>query len=320
MNESKGLILEIQRLSTEDGPGIRTTVFMKGCPLACKWCHNPESIKPEPQIQWINSRCIGCKNCIIVCPERALTWDNGVIIDRTLCKGCGKCAESCPSTAMEILGRIWDVEKLTTEILKDKVYFEKSGGGVTISGGEGTFQSSFVAKLSENLSKNKIHVALDTCGFYSDQVLEKIFPFVDLFLYDIKEMDILKHIEFTGQSNELILKNLIDLSNKCMNNSNKKIWIRTPLIPSMTAREDNILKIAKFINENLSFDVVERWELCLFNNLCKDKYRRLGIKWELDDIDLISEKEADDFLSLAKSIITKDDFCYITGSKRLVEN
>jgi len=320
MSELKGIVLEIQRLSTEDGPGIRTTVFMKGCPLSCKWCHNPESINPKPQVQWIGSRCLGCKSCIQSCPEGALSWDDKVVIDRNLCKGCGNCAKICPSTAMELLGKTWDVDKLTRELLKDRVYFEKSGGGITISGGEGTYQSSFVAKLSDNLSKAKVHVALDTCGFYSNQVIEKIFPFVDLFLYDIKEMDILRHIEYTGQSNELILSNLIDLNNKCLNHSNKKIWIRTPLIPFMTAREDNIIMIAKFIKDLLSFDVVERWELCLFNNLCKDKYKRLGIKWELEDTDLINEKEADSFLNLAESIIKKEDFVFVTGSKKLVES
>jgi len=316
----KGIVLEIQRLSTEDGPGIRTTVFMKGCPLSCKWCHNPESINPEPQIQWIASRCIGCKSCISVCPNGVLSWDNGISINRNICSGCGKCTEICPSTAMELLGKSWDADQLTLELLKDRVFFEKSNGGVTISGGEATFQSSFVEKLSENLKNNNIHIALDTSGFYNEIVLDKIFKNVDLFLFDIKEMDILKHIEWTGQSNELILKNLIELNRKCLIKSDKKIWIRTPIIPSMTARKENIIKIGQFIKENLSFNVVERWELCLFNNLCKDKYKRLGIKWELEDFDLISEEEADEYLNLANGIIQKENFCFITGSKKLIEN
>lgn len=320
IKKNEGIILEIQRLSTEDGPGIRTTVFTKGCPLSCIWCHNPESIDPKPQIQWISARCIGCKSCIDECKQKALKWEKQVIIDRNLCIGCGLCSEVCPSTALELLGKKWDVEKLANELIKDRSYFEKSGGGVTISGGEATFQSFFVIKLCENLVSKGIHVAIDTCGFYSKETIDRLFPFANLFLFDIKLMDNFSHIEFTGQSNEIILKNLIELNAKILSVKDKKIWIRTPIIPKITAKDENIAKIAEFIKYNLSFDAVERWELCLFNNLCKDKYKRLGIKWQLEDYDLISEEQADRLLSIAKNIINKENFCFITGTKKLVES
>ena len=144
-NNLHGTVLEIQRMSTEDGPGIRTTVFFKGCSLRCIWCHNPESISPQPQVQWIGSRCIGCRTCLDVCPNGALSAaPEGISIDRTLCNGCGTCVSECPSTAMDLLGEKWPLDALIEEVEKDRAYYDQSGGGITVSGGDPTMQADFV--------------------------------------------------------------------------------------------------------------------------------------------------------------------------------
>ena len=205
----KATILEIQRMSTEDGPGIRTTVFFKGCSLKCAWCHNPESISQTPQTQWIGSKCIGCKTCIETCPDHALTFtEDGIIIDREVCQSCGECVEACPSTAMELLGEAWEVQQLVDEVVKDKVYFDKSDGGVTLSGGEPALQPQFATALLKKLKEKGIQTALDTCGLCSRSALEMILPFSTMVLFDIKEIDSKKHEILTGSGNEKILENL----------------------------------------------------------------------------------------------------------------
>ena len=184
-NSSSGAtILEIQRLSTEDGPGIRTTIFFKGCPLSCTWCQNPESISAGPQLQWTETACIGCGTCIDVCPENALSsGPEGITIDRTLCTSCEICSLECPSAAMKMLGKTWGLEELVAEVVKDRVYFEKSGGGITLSGGEPIMQTNFAVLLLENLKKEDIHTALDTSGQCAQDVLGAFLPYVDMVLY-----------------------------------------------------------------------------------------------------------------------------------------
>jgi len=315
-----GIVLEIQRMSTEDGPGIRTTVFMKGCPLKCVWCHNPESINPKPQVQWIGTRCIGCKMCVKSCPNGALTFDNGIHIDRTLCKGCGTCAQVCPSTAMELLGKQWDASTLVNELLKDSAYFSTSGGGVTISGGEATFQAHFVKHVLIELKHHGIHTAIDTCGICNQHTLDMLLPHADLVLYDIKEMDPVKHQEFTGKPNSRVLNNieyiLLFMKEHLFP---REVWIRTPLIPGKTARDENIVAIAHFINGLLAINpkAITRWDLCAFNNLCRDKYTRLGLTWELADAPLLTKEELEHFGALAKQHCNNPSIVKTSGSTRI---
>ncbi len=276
----KGLILHLQRFSTEDGPGIRTTVFFKGCPLRCLWCHNPESISMAPEVQWLENKCIGCGTCIKTCPLGCLSRsEQGVVIDREVCTGCGVCSEACPASAMELLGRRVGRDELFNELIKDQVYFEKSGGGVTLSGGEPLMQPDFAAALLRRLKERGISTAIDTCGVCSTASLEKVLSYTDIILFDLKEADPEKHYNFTGQYNRRIFDNLLYIRDYILNGAPEKVlWIRTPLIPGATATRDNINSLGAFIAENLS-GVVQRWELCAFNNLCRDKYRRLGIAW-----------------------------------------
>ena len=294
-------LLEIQRMSTEDGPGIRTTVFLKGCSLHCSWCHNPESISPKPQLQWLQANCIGCQLCVAACPNHTLSYiDEQIVIDRNICESCGICVEECPTGALEIMGKEVTVDEVVHEVLKDKAYFEKSGGGITVSGGEPTLQADFVAEFLKRMKENNIHTALDTCGLAPAGAYEKVLPHTDLLLYDLKEIDSNRHKEFTGSSNEKILNNLLTIY-EWMNVHElpKTLWIRTPIIPNTTDTEENIAGIGKFLAENNIHP--DRWELCAFNNLCNDKYLRLGTRWKFEKYDLLEEEKLDHLVAVANN-------------------
>ena len=305
MAESEALIFQIQKMSTEDGPGIRTTVFFKQCPLKCIWCHNPESILKKPQLEWFKHKCIGCKICIETCQLGALSLEeDGMHIDREKCNSCGNCSEECPSTALHMFGELWLLEDLYHEIQKDKVYYTQSHGGITVSGGEPTLQSDFILDFLKKCKENGISTALDTCGYASKKIYEKLLPHVDLVLLDIKEINSDKHKEYTGVPNDLILENAIWISNYVKDNS-KKLWVRTPIIPNYTATEENIKGIGEFIANKLH-NIPERWDLLSFNNLCTAKYERLDMDWPLKDFSLMTKGEMDDFVELAKKVGVKN--------------
>ncbi|MEA4812760.1 MAG: glycyl-radical enzyme activating protein [Anaerolineaceae bacterium] len=316
MNGQKALILNLQRLSTEDGPGLRTTIFFKGCPLRCEWCHNPESIDPKPQIHWLSNRCIGDRACISACPRQALGIGQigQTEINRSVCTGCGTCAEACPGGAIEKLGKETSLEELLIELRKDRAYFTQEGG-VTASGGEPMLQSAFVAELFKQLKAEGFHTALDTSGAYSLQRLEQILPHTDLVLYDLKLIDPQESLTFTGMRNELILENLKALTARIRQGAAVKLWIRTPLIPSATATEANLNGIARWLEENAA-DVVERWEICAFNNLCADKYSRLGMEWRYKSQPLFNQEALEHFQDLARAHYLNPDRVSVTGSAK----
>ena len=312
--------LHLQRLSTEDGPGIRTTVFFKGCSLHCAWCHNPESISTKPHIQWLSHLCIGCKTCVLSCPGGCITMKNNdrhINIER--CILCGRCVEACPTNALEMLGKQITLEDLSKELLKDSAFFEQSDGGVTFSGGEPALQPEFVAALAKILKERGIHTALDTCGLVPKANLEMILPFIDLVLYDIKLIDADLHQEFTGARNEKILENLLWLAEAMKEKQyDFSLWIRTPLIPGTTAEKENLQAVAAFLNENLA-GCIKRWELCAFNNLCRDKYARLGMQWKYDDEPLMTREELDACQDWAGQVYHDPQHVYVTGSARVEE-
>lgn len=291
-------ILDIQKMSTEDGPGIRTTVFFKGCNLKCSWCHNPESIAFYRQKYWIKDKCIGCYSCKQVCPNSAVEFsDNGLVFDEKLCVFCLLCSEECPTNAIEVKGQAVETEYLVNELLKDKAYYNSSGGGVTLSGGEAAMHWEYVLTLVKRLKEEGLNVALDTAGNYPYSILQKLLPYLDLILYDIKIMDNQKHKEYTGAENTLILQN----AKKLGSIDYPKVWVRTPIIPRCTDNKDNIREIGKFIKENMPS--VEKWELVSFNNLSKEKYRLLGREWKFRDAELMEKKTMEDLCKVANGYV-----------------
>jgi pyruvate formate lyase activating enzyme len=301
MDAGQGRILSIQRMSTEDGPGIRTAVFLKGCPLRCSWCQNPEGLSPEPEVTWTEARCIGCCSCLTTCPEGALSLgDEGITISRALCQGCGRCAQACPSTALELVGAPWSARALVQEVAKDRAYFERSGGGVTASGGEPTLQAGFVAEFLQGCRAAGISTALDSCGHCPQGALARVLPHADLVLFDLKEMDPERHRALTGLPNERILENLRCIGRRMGAGENPRgLWIRTPIIPGATDRAENIRAMGEFLERELAGDVA-RWDLCAFNNLCGEKYARLGRQWALRDAPLMGREEMEALARVAR--------------------
>jgi len=237
----QGLIFNIQKFSLHDGPGIRTTVFMKGCPLRCEWCCNPESVKIHPEIMLFDMRCIKCGQCIAACPKGAITIvDEKKIINWEKCDQCQKCAEVCPSGGIETIGKYISCDELVKEIEKDRQFYNSSGGGVTFSGGEPLLQWEFVLAMLKRCKAKNIHTCLDTTGYASWEILEKIIPYVDLVLYDIKHLDADCHRERTVVDNQLILENLAKVVQKTM------VWLRIPLIPGYNDSRDHLKKVGKF--------------------------------------------------------------------------
>jgi len=319
-SEPGGRILHLQRLSTEDGPGIRSTVFFKGCPLHCAWCHNPESLSSRLQTQWFSVRCIGCQTCVKTCSNGCLTMSTaGLIMDREHCEACGKCAEACPSGALEALGRTVTVDELLAELSKDRVYYEKSGGGVTLSGGEPTFQPDFAEALLRELKQQGIATALDTCGLCSRDTLDRLLPYTDLVLFDLKLFAPTVHQQFTGVSNAQILENLEHIREFIRGQPHPiQLWIRTPLIPGATASDDNLAAIGGYLAAQLD-GTVSRWELCAFNNLCGDQYTRLGLEWAYAKTPLMTGLELAHCEQIARSCGFHPELVRATGATRAID-
>ncbi len=288
-----GTVFNIQRFSIEDGPGIRTTVFMKGCPLRCTWCHNPEGIEKEPQLMWFDVRCIAARDCLAVCPRDALElMPEGMAIDRAACDACGKCAEACPAGALEVVGRVYSPDEVLDEVMRDEAFYRNSGGGVTVSGGEPCMQPRFVEELLRTSREAGLHTALDTSGYSSVEVLERLVRHADMVLLDLKVMDEARHLELTGVELGPVLK-----SARLITRERKPTWVRTPVIPGCTDSESNILALARFIAGELS--TVERWDLLAFNNTCGSKYRRLGLTWGLVGAPLLEKAKMESLAAAA---------------------
>ena len=273
-----GCIFDIKRYAIHDGPGIRSTVFMKGCPLRCNWCHNPEGQNPKPELIFKENRCInGCDECIASCPKRALSQENhSIFINRKKCDLCGDCVEICPTVSLEIIGREVFAEEVLQEIEKDLVFYEESTGGVTFSGGEPLMQPEFLHLLLEGCKKKNIHTTVDTSGYASFDFFDRIANEVDLFLYDLKMIDNEKHKKWTGVSNNLILENLKKLSTKSNN-----IVIRIPLIPGINDTKNNIIQTAEFL---APLQGIKYIGLLPYHRIGKQKYQRLNFPFLMKNV------------------------------------
>jgi len=282
------LIFDIRRYSINDGPGIRITIFIKGCPLKCAWCHNPESQSPEVQKLYTASKCIGAQDCIEVCPNDALRLTSeGIVTDYEACKLCGLCAEACPSKAIEMSGKLYGVNQLMEIIERERVHIDQSGGGVTFSGGEPLMHPEFLIEMLKACGEKGLHRAVDTCGFASTETLLKVAKYTDLFLYDLKIMDPAQHKKWTGVDNRLILKNL-----KVLAEIGAKINIRIPLIGNVNTDVQEISKMAEFIsglnwkNRGLLACPVGRdtatpmVNLLPYHNIAIGKYSKLGLVYD----------------------------------------
>lgn len=265
-----GWVFDVKKFSIHDGPGIRTTIFLKGCPLACVWCHNPEGIAPGRQVMVWDQRCISCGTCMDVCSAGAIhpSETGGFITDRDVCVLCGECVAACPAGAREITGREVTVAEVMADVMKDTIFYDESGGGVTFSGGEPLSQSEFLRALLAVCHEREIHTAVDTTGFAAPAVLDRVSHYVDLFLYDLKLMDDEKHRHYTGVSNALILSNLRRLSD-----AGHAIVIRVPIIPGINDDETNIVRTGEFIR---SLAHRHQVDILPYHNTAEDKYRRLG--------------------------------------------
>ena len=278
-NPEIGLISHIQKYSTKDGPGIRDTVFFKGCPLGCLWCSNPELIRPQPDLLYDRKKCVQCGTCISVCPQQALSFDtsNHIHVDRQACQANGECVSACPEDALELVGQEIRADDLVGELLKDKVFYDTSGGGVTFSGGEPLYQSGFVCQVAEKLKAQHVHTALDTCGDVSWCRFEEVLEVIDLVLYDIKAADRETHQRLTGRDNDLILANA-----KMLAMHNIPMHIRLVAVPGLNDSEEEMRQRMEFVMELSS---VQQIDLLPYHRYGVGKYARLGLDYPLQGLD-----------------------------------
>lgn len=272
---NNGLIFDIQRFAVHDGPGIRTTVFMKGCPLGCWWCHNPEGISAQAELAFFEYSCIHCRSCVSVCPQGAIDFASEIFQhDRQRCTGCGLCAGACPTGARRLVGRIITVDQLMEEIERDTLLYDSSDGGVTFSGGEPLSQPRFLEAALQKCKDRGLHTALDTSGYAPADVFASLMGCVDLFLYDLKLADEDDHIRYTGVSNKLIKQNLRALDDAGRGGD---LILRIPVIPGITDTEKNIAGLRELVASLKRFRQIE---LLSYHDVC-EKYDRLGRRYEM---------------------------------------
>jgi len=288
------LVLSVTRMTVHNGPGIRTLVLFKGCPLRCLWCSTPESQAADPEISFYADRCINCRRCSAVCPAGAIDFKGPFLkIDRSRCDACGVCADTCPSQSIMLLGIPMSVERLSEELCKDKVFYRHSGGGVTLSGGEALINPGFTGQLLRTLKNEGVGVGIDTCGHVPWTSIEHLLPYVDFFLWDIKHMDPERHKEGTGVSNHLIVSNL-----KAVSQRNVPVYIRIPVIPGFNDSEENIRATCEFVRDLSSLVEVD---LLPLHHLGKARYASLNRPYPIDDRLLVPEGVVEELKLLIES-------------------
>ncbi len=288
------LIFDIKRYAISDGPGIRIAIYFKGCPLRCKWCHNPESQLPKMQKLYTTSKCIGAQDCIEICPEDALKLTpEGIITDGEKCTLCGLCADACPTKAIEMSGRVYQPDELMQLIERERIHIDQSRGGVTFSGGEPLMYADFLIEMLKKCGEKGLHRAVDTCGYSSENTLLEVAKHADLFLFDLKLMNSDQHKKWTGKDNKLILANL-----KVLAKTGTDINIRVPLIKNVNTDENELSEMARFVAALPGKKPLVN--LLPYHNIAAHKYEKLGTKYKEFEM----AEPADEDLLLAEKIFT----------------
>jgi pyruvate formate lyase activating enzyme len=295
LDDFSGRVFNVQRFSVHDGPGIRTTLFLKGCPLRCQWCDNPESQRGEPQIVFWRERCIQCNACLDACPRAAVAVDadgrKQVLTDR--CDLCGLCIEECYAGALERIGRAMTVANAIAQVEEDRAFYDRSGGGVTLSGGESLSQPEFSRRILQGCRARGIHTAIETSGYASWSTWQTLLPHLDLILYDLKEVDSSEHQRGTGVPSELILDNLRQLAN-----TGKPIIVRRPVIPGFNDTPESITALAHFLRE---LGTIQEINLLPYHRFGRGKYEQLEIAYPMGDRPALPEEQVADLKDLLVS-------------------
>lgn len=297
----KADIFNIQRFSIHDGPGIRTTIFLKGCPMRCLWCANPESQHRQPELSVMQQHCIGCGACVQVCREGAVSFEKGQIcIDRQRCTACGACAGECYSNTLKLMGKKMTVEEVFAEIQKDAAFYANSGGGYTLSGGEPLLQGEFCCMLAEKCKADGIHGAIETAGYGGEpDKLYALAGMLDLIFFDVKHMDDAVHRQVTGVSNVPVLDNL-----RAIQGSAKEIILRTPLIAGCNDTRWNIEQTARLCNAS---EKVKKWEILPYHKLGEHKYRQLDRPYEMSHAEKTETKRLEELIDIANHIMSRSE-------------
>ena len=286
-------ITNIQKFSIHDGDGIRTTVFFKGCPLKCEWCHNPETQKFEKEMQVDREKCTGCGACAAVCPNGAIHMEEGrPILDAEVCVFCGKCTRFCPTGAREVIGQEYTVKELVKELMKDQMFYEESGGGVTLSGGEVmSMDMDYLLAVAKELKRQDVTLTIDTCGFVPYEKFQELLPYVNTFLYDVKVMDPELHKKYMGTDNALILENLVRLAK-----DGARIYIRIPTVKEVNGNEENMKETIAFLQEH---DIhPAQINLLPYHDTGSGKYRKLDMEYKGTDLHAPDKEEMEALAAL----------------------
>lgn len=278
-----GIVTDIQRFSVFDGPGIRTTVFLKGCPLSCRWCHNPECISPSRQLRFYADKCVMCGGCAAVCSKEAHSIQEGAHeIDARRCARCGACVDACAYGAIEMAGKSMSAEAIVAEVLKDEKYYRKSNGGITLSGGEPTVQPAFACEILRQAREHGLHTAVESCAYAKPDVMEAFALLTDLWLIDMKAVNPEKHAAYTGKDNARIIANIDALLAR-----GKSVILRCPIIPGLNDSDEDLNLLAGFVN---SRPELVRVELMAYHHMGAIKYAQLGQSYELSDMHDMEEE------------------------------